>query len=476
MFGLITEIILTQVAEQVFDRYAEAPVRVETALAEKFLKVGNPTALTSALDPLGLVEIAAGRANFKLDHKSLTSIRDYIDRNGTVEGKRLSDYFGEPPFGWSPDTLRYLLAALLVAGEIKLKVSGREVTAAGPQAIEALKTNKSFGAVGVALRDERPSIETVARAAERLTDLLGETIIPLEQVISKAAAKQFPRFQQEYAPLSEKLNALQLAGVERVRSLNQEIADVLFTDASDAPQRLGGEASALYDNLKWAGEVKQALTQGLETTVRELQTHRRELAALPDSGVPGELRRELSEDLSLLGQRLQQDDFYRHAADFNSLLTHFKTRVRDAVAKLKEQQKQRLKEGAEDLQRLPEWAELTQEERGSLTGDLESLLLDAAPDLLGFRQLLARDYDINNNLSHLKESIRRQGQERQLQRIEEARAKSTEIGPIQLKRSVVLPASMTNAAQLDELIRQLQELRQQMALGAEIELSFTIQE
>jgi hypothetical protein len=34
--------------------------------------------------------------------------------------------------------------------------------------------------------------------------------------------------------------------------LNQDIADVLFTDASDAPQRLGAETSAIYDNLKWA--------------------------------------------------------------------------------------------------------------------------------------------------------------------------------------------------------------------------------
>ncbi|HPD54597.1 MAG TPA: hypothetical protein PLI08_11675, partial [Bacteroidia bacterium] len=48
--------------------------------------------------------------------------------------------------------------------EIKLKVSGREVTAAGQQAIDALKTNNSFKQIGVSLRDERPSIETLGRA------------------------------------------------------------------------------------------------------------------------------------------------------------------------------------------------------------------------------------------------------------------------------------------------------------------------
>jgi hypothetical protein len=38
---------LAGVAEQVFNRYGEAPVRAETALAEKFLKVGNLTAVTT---------------------------------------------------------------------------------------------------------------------------------------------------------------------------------------------------------------------------------------------------------------------------------------------------------------------------------------------------------------------------------------------------------------------------------------------
>ena len=106
----------------------------------------------------------------------------------------------------SPDTTRYIVAAMLMAGEIKLKVSGREVTAAGQQAIDALKTNNSFKQIGVALRDERPSIETLGRAAERLTDLVGDMVIPLEQEISKAAAKHFPRFQHDYGSLAEKLS------------------------------------------------------------------------------------------------------------------------------------------------------------------------------------------------------------------------------------------------------------------------------
>lgn len=87
---------------------------------------------------------------------------------------------------------------------------------------------------------------------------MGDMVIPLEQEISKAAAKHFPRFNRDYGSLAEKLNGLGLAGSDRIRTLNQDIADVLFTDASDAPQRLGAETSAIYDNLKWALEVKRA--------------------------------------------------------------------------------------------------------------------------------------------------------------------------------------------------------------------------
>jgi hypothetical protein len=100
--------------------------------------------------------------------------------------------------------------------------------------------------------------------------------------------------------VAEKLSGLGLAGSDRIRTLNQDIADVLFTDASDAPQRLGAETSAIYDNLKWALEVKRVLDNGLDATLRELQAHRRDIEALPDTGVPGKLRRELAEDLGTL--------------------------------------------------------------------------------------------------------------------------------------------------------------------------------
>ena len=226
-------------------------------------------------------------------------------------------------------------------------------------------------------------------------------------------------------------------------------------------------------NLKWALEVKRALDNGLDGTLRELQSHRQDIEALPDTGVPGELRNELSEDLSALSERLKTEEFFKHSADFSSLLTHVKGRVREAVISLSDQQKLRIKEGAEELQRVPEWGELTQEERGSAIGQLDGLELTASHDLAGLRKLLARDYDISSTIDELRRSIQRQGQERIRQRIEDERAEKGKKGPARFEQSVSVPTKMTTAADLDAPILKLNEIKAQLALYDEIEVSFS---
>ena len=423
---------------------------------------------------MSLVQTVGGIATFRNDHKAMISIRDYIDKRGTVDGKRLLDDFNRDPFGWSPDTTRYILAAMLMAGEIKLKVSGHEVTVSGQRAIDALKTNNSFRQIGVGLRDRRPSNETLGRAAQRLTELVGDTVIPLEQEISKAAARHFPNFQHDYGSLGEKLTGLGLAGSDRVQAMNHELVDILSTDASDAPQRLGAETSALYDDLKWALEVKRSLDDGLDGTLRDLQSHRQNIEALPETGIPGNLREEVTEDIAAHSERLMKDDFYKHAANFNSFLTHIKGRVRDSVEALTDQQKLRIREGIEDLQRLPEWSVLTQEERGNAVSRLEALAITASHDLTGLKRLLACDYDISTVIDDVKRLINKQRQERLRRQLDEEAATCNDEGIRRLAHSIAVPSRLSSPGDLDALIGKLNDLKSQLALYEEIDVFFVI--
>ncbi len=470
-----TKKYLGQVVGQVFDRYSEAPIRVETSIAEKFLKFENLAAMTSKEDPLGLVKIVGGRPTIHTDYKALQSIRDYIDRNGNIEGRKLIDHFTRDPFGWSQDTLRYLVASLLVGGELKLKVSGHEVTVKGQQAIDALKTNNTFKPVGVALRQERPSNEVLARAAERLTDLVGDTVFPLEDDISKASVKNFPQLQSRFAPLGEKLTSLGLPGGDRIQSIIQNIADLLSTDASDAPLRLGGEQSTLYDDLKWAKEIDLAFKKDVGVTIGDLQDHRREILDLPRTGLTGELKDELNETLVQLSGLLAKEDYYDHIPDLNTMLTNIKSVARKAVSKMAEEQINVIKESQADLSQSPEWGELTQEEQLNMLSQLESLEITVTEDLKGLKQLVNQEFVIYSELGEIKNNIEEQGRKRRLARIEEEREKAKKSGE-SLTRTLKFPKSVTEVHQLEELITQLQEIKNDLELFKDIKINIEFDE
>lgn len=463
--------LLANVAEEVFDRYNEAPVRADTTLAEKFLKTTNLKAITSEIDPLGLVQVVSGTPRINTSHKALISVRDYLNQAGTAEGKRLTDHFSAAPFGWSPDTLRYLIAALLVNGEIILKISGREVKVNGQQALESLRTNVSFKTVGVSLRAGQLSPDLLAKAAERLTDLVGETVVPLEQEISKVAVKNFPKLQNQYGSLAGKLENLMLPGVETIQDLNKDLVDVLETDGSDAPQRLGGANSTLYENLKWAAQVYTALNNGLEVIIRNLREHWREIKTLPETGTPGALRSNVEEALNQINDRLGQNNFYAHTADLNSTLTQIKSLVQNAVTQLITEQQEKLRGAQKDAQELYEWQDLTREEQFQALADIDKLAsAEVSGDLGGLKRMLSQDYAINSQIETQKRKIKELSLQRRAERMKEVKEGE------KFKRTVRMPLRLTTSTQLGELIQQLQALKDELALRPEIEITLEFED
>lgn len=468
--------LLVDVAAQVFERYAEAAHSAETGVAEKLLRAGNLTGVTSASDPLGLVVLSGGVPQINRDHKALVSIRDHLESQGMVDGKRLSDHFTAPPFGWSPDTLRYLVAAMLIDGQIKLKLSGREITVPGQQAIDALKTNNSFKPVGVALRDAPVDPQLLARAAARITELKGEQIVPLANEISRAVAGLLPELQRRYGALPEKLANLGLNGEDRLEWLAAQMTEILLTDASDAPQRLGAEDSYLHETLTWAAAVHHALRQGLEKTITSLRDHLRAIEQLPESGTPGQVRADLADDLEWLKQRLAQETFYKHAADFSTRLTGIQSRIGAAVKALAGEQEARIRAGQEELQRLPDWAELSLAEQQETLGQLDNLRIAVSSDIAGLGQLLKRDYAISTQVAELKQRVEELADERRRARLQEERDKQVREGLEKLQRTVRVPARLATADQLEALIQSLQRLRRELNVYSEIEITFEFEE
>ena len=463
-----------KVAEKVFDRYKEAPIQATTNLAEKFLRKDNLRVMTKDEDPLGLIQLEGGTPSIDVDHKALVSIKDYIERNGSVEGKRLIDRFTSDPFGWSQDTFRYLLAALLCGGEIKLRSSGVEVTVNGQQAIEALRTNNSFKKVGVSLREGRPSTELLAKAQSRLVEITGEDILPLEDELSKVVVKKFPAYQSQYAPLGEKLTNLGLPGKDRIDSLTQAINSLLESDASEAPQVFGSEQSPLFEDICWAKEVNNELEAGLDVTVRELQSHIKEIQSLPETGVPGNLKTALVEEMESIQAKITSDEFFKHAADMRTSLTEIKSQTASAAKEMGVACENSVKVAQEDLTRLYGWKELNAEEQSNALAELDTFSAKQTEDLSGLQTLVRQGFSLSDKANRQKEQIKARVAERIKERLEKERQKVGEGPSKTIKRELEVPNRIDSVEQLEQLIGEFRSVQHEMNAYQHIEITLRL--
>jgi len=461
------------VAEQVYNRHSEAAHRAQTNLAEKFLGANSLSGITSDIDPLGLVKREKGTPTINVEHKALISIRDIVKRQGSIEGSRLLDIFADAPYGWSQDTIRYLVAAMLYAGEIKVKSAGREILVTGQHAIDALKNNISFKKIGISLRDERPSRDVMAKASDRLTELSGNSVVPLENEISKATTKLFPALQHEYAPLAGKLTRLSLKGVERLEALANDLKDILSNDGSDAPTRLGAEDSELYNSLKWAAELDRSFKNGLDETLTLLQLHRDGLNNLPDNGIPGQLKLDLAETLESLDQRLMVPDFYKHSTDFASALTEVRSKVAQTVEQMLNKQSETIKSAKQDLRNVPEWSVLNQQEQDNVVSGLDGVFRPVSKDIEGLKALLRQEYDFNCRLQDIKANVVKTVQKRQQEKVVEEQKIDYQEGRTVLTRKMMIKPAITSMTELNQLINELKRLQGELQQAHEFELNLS---
>jgi hypothetical protein len=138
-------------------------------------------------------------------------------------------------------------------------------------------------------------------------------------------------------------------------------------------------------------------------------------------------------------------------------------------------QKQRIREAEEDLKRIPEWNELTQEEQNTALARLDDLLLAVEADLSSLEQLITHEFDIQTNVTDVKQRIEQDGRRRRLQRIEEQKrhATGTDSDKRKYTNSVQIPERVSTTGQLDGLVRELQTVQADVAFYDEFELTFT---
>jgi hypothetical protein len=469
---------LGDAAAKVFDRYDEAAHQADSALAEKFLTTPLDR-ITSKEDPLAIVSRAGGKPQVKADHKAIISINDYLGQSGQVEGRRLLDHFSAPPFGWSKDTTRYLLAAAFLGGVIKLRIAGHDHQVTSDESLDAFKSNKAFGAVGVSLREEKPDPAALLRASERLRDLSGENIMPLEVDIAAAAKKHFPIYQAAFGPLAVDLRNLGLPVEcsDRAEALKDDLTAVVSGDGSDAVKRFGGADSALHDDLVWARNLKKSLDNGLRTKLGHLQRLRRDIDGLPDSGVPAKLKADAAEAIAEVDEVLARSSFFDETAALAKHADALDKLIGSTVTEIAAQQEKLRLESLARWGDSTDWHDLDGDSRDWIGQEVGKLAKTVTQDADGLRDLLNHDYTLNHRLRELETKVSEQAADARSKRKakQEEEKKSGEKGGEKIKEeTLLLPVSLDSAQQIKNLIEQLSAHLAALEAGTPLRLTCQI--
>ncbi|MFC5191889.1 BREX system P-loop protein BrxC [Algoriphagus aquatilis] len=456
---------LKEVAELVFEKYKQAPLLIGGSDAEKLLSYTDLKMLPQTLNHFDLIK---SDGSVDLDKEAIISIREYILREDHVEGKRLLDHFDSAPYGWSKDTTRFLVSAMFLASDIKLRLSGQDIKVKGPKAIESLKNVNGFNKVGISAYQatEKPSNPMLALSVQRLTHLTGDQVPPLQDRIAEVVRRHFPEFQTKYSSIKTKLNYLKLPGQDKAQEVQDGIAEVLKGEGSDAAFRLGKPDSDLFENLKWIASVHKGFEQGMEHAFKEANSLKDSIEALPDSGIPKELKENTRKDFEAIEDILSDHSFFNRISDLKDAISNIKTLCADYCQKLLTSENEKIEAEVKQIKSGKNWYGLTSEQQDILSEEIDGLVIENKQGLEGIKEVLNSNYVVTNKILYVRE-----------QQAEYLKSKPLPAKPLDGAKKVkkdlsTFSKTISSERQLDDLISALEAVRGELNAGNEIEINW----
>ncbi len=410
--------ILSSAVKEVFPHFHLAPVRPSTDAAAKFLGVERMDRITQDIDPLRLVSTHRGAPRIDTAAPVLAEVlrvfqaKSAESGSGRLQGSYLQDMFSAPPYGWTKDTVRYLFAALLRAGDIEFHVPGAEgvVRTAGPKAVEGVKSTVAFNRIGVSPRDAKLPPEALDRASRRLETLFGDEVLPLEDHISRSVRRNVPDLLERLGALPDRLRLLGLPGEERVRRLSADAADLLKGDAGGAGAVLGGVECSLPDEITWAKAVFEALESGAEEDVRNALSVLNAVADM-ERLFPGSTTDILgTEDKEAAEEVLYSDRFHERLPDLRSVIRGVVDRAQSRYADELAAYKESLKKALGGLEADPDWTRLLDEDREEIADKLTCDMPETPENkdsVTLLQTLLVRKRTLAGLIAELREEVKR---------------------------------------------------------------------
>ena len=448
-------------AEKVYHKYVQASETIDTNTTENLMKFEDLRTLPHGLRFFDAIK-TDGSINTSIP--AIQSIKDFLQSEGQVEGRKLLEHFSGSPYGWNRESTRYLVAAMFLGSMVKLRIAGDSITVRGTSSIEKLSSNQNFNSIGISLYTEgQPTQQQIIIAQKNLTELTGEVVPPLPQRISALVVKHFPQFQTKYADLPLRLENLKLPGKEKADLIREGIEEILKGDASDATFRLGKENADLYVALKWAKDVYLAIENGIETTIKEIRALRISIDELPGEGVIADLKKLLSNRFDDLDKILGTDQFFSKAPELNDHLLEIKNVIETTCEQFRVQVNESITKSIQEIKNSYNWSQLSSEQKSEFLTRLEGSIIQEKEGVKGFREILNEAFSFSNLVTTINKEIQ-----------DCLQAKEPEPGTKKRKKVTLshLPHAIEKKEDIELIINELNIIKDQLTEDVIIDLTW----
>ena len=372
---------IEEAAKKVFEKYPYANKSMQSNCVSTLANFTSLSTLPPALNPFGII-VNPQSANAAIDtnHRAFVEIKDRISTHGTeISGSELVTIFEDAPYGWTKDTLRYLVALMLKAGMIKLRSAGQEYNILGQKSVDLLNSNNSFARVTIELNTEAElnPIELM-KAGQNLTAIFGcGQVSPVADAIAREADRHISDFKGSCAGLQRLYTELHLQGTDRIAKALDFAKEIEDSDGGKA-QYLLGKDSTCPKVFKYVAEVRKADNQShfiekLGNIEKIIERAKR---------IQNPLLREFVEKLKAIELRynefLADPDLYQHNQDVTDLLNQLTADVETACIDFESNALVQINSKRDDIRKSYNYEHITDEQRQEIDMRLDSITVDFA--------------------------------------------------------------------------------------------------
>ncbi len=355
---------------QIYERFGEAAVSPSGDELSKLLSADNLKGLTGSIETLRLCKEEGGQWVIDTNRPALQAVLNRIKVKGGQSGKELVDFFGDAPYGWTLDAVKFLVAALQVGSHLKATHNAQSFVGVSKPEVRPLFTNNStFRATAFGLHEATLNPQAVIEACQLFQKFAGKTVAgiaagPLAKEIRTTAVG----VNADLNAASKAMVPLELPGREALDQACEQVSTWQDSDDEEVVKAFRASAEAVKEQWQRAAAIK-------EVTGTRLEDLRRARHALGDR-LWGQLQQESDLPQELLDAEhqlrdlLQSLSFYERIPEIDQLTK----KLEDAYAQRRSEAQQALtaqvQQRIAELQQAPGFAELDSERQEQLTEPL----------------------------------------------------------------------------------------------------------